>query len=123
MIDPVPPHTLTAPYDALMLASFGGPDGPDDVLPFLRNVTAGKGIPDERLAEGAEHHHHFGGASPINGQNPGPQSPAGAELGRRGIELPVVWGNRNWTPYTQDALAAVHADGARRVLALVTSAY
>ena len=119
----MPPHTLTAPYDALMLASFGGPDGPDDVLPFLRNVTAGKGIPDERLAEVAEHYHHFGGASPINGQNLALQRALVDELERRGIDLPVVWGNRNWTPYTRDALAAAHADGARRVLALVTSAY
>jgi len=106
-----------------MLASFGGPDGPDDVLPFLRNVTAGKGIPDERLAEVAEHYHHFGGASPINGQNLALQRALVAELERRGIDLPVVWGNRNWSPYTRDALAAAHADGARRVLALVTSAY
>ncbi|WP_123370123.1 ferrochelatase [Cellulomonas sp. PhB150] len=119
----VPPHTLTAPYDALMLASFGGPDGPDDVLPFLRNVTAGKGIPDERLAEVAEHYHHFGGASPINAQNLALQRALVQELERRGVDLPVVWGNRNWTPYTRDALAAAHADGARRVLALVTSAY
>jgi protoporphyrin/coproporphyrin ferrochelatase len=106
-----------------MLASFGGPDGPDDVMPFLRNVTAGKGIPDERLAEVAEHYHHFGGASPINGHNIALQAAIAAELGRRGIDVPVVWGNRNWTPYTRDALAAAHADGARRVLALVTSAY
>ncbi|CAM5781677.1 ferrochelatase [Cellulomonas persica] len=112
-----------APYDALLLASFGGPDGPDDVLPFLRNVTAGKGIPDERLAEVAEHYHHFGGASPINQQNLALQAALTAELERRGVDLPVVWGNRNWTPYTKDALAAAHADGARRVLALVTSAY
>ncbi|WP_307858175.1 ferrochelatase [Cellulomonas fulva] len=120
---PQQPQNLTAPYDALLLASFGGPDGPDDVMPFLRNVTAGKGIPDERLAEVAEHYHHFGGASPINGQNLALQRALVAELDRRGLDLPVVWGNRNWTPYTKDALAAAHADGARRVLALVTSAY
>ena len=112
-----------APYDALLLYSFGGPDGPDDVLPFLRNVTAGKGIPDERLAVVAEHYYHFGGASPINGQNLALQSALTAELARRGIDLPVVWGNRNWAPYTRDALAAAQADGAQRVLALVTSAY
>ncbi|GEA81818.1 ferrochelatase [Cellulomonas uda] len=112
-----------APYDALLLASFGGPDGPDDVMPFLRNVTAGKGIPDERLAEVAEHYHHFGGASPINGQNLALQRALVDELTRRGIDLPVLWGNRNWTPYTKDALAAAHADGHRRILALVTSAY
>ncbi len=112
-----------APYDALLLFSFGGPDGPDDVLPFLRNVTAGKNIPDERLAVVAEHYHHFGGASPINGQNLALQKALVDELARRGIELPVVWGNRNWEPYTRDALSAAYADGARRVLALVTSAY
>ncbi|GCD20285.1 putative ferrochelatase [Cellulomonas algicola] len=112
-----------APYDALLLFSFGGPDGPDDVLPFLRNVTAGKGIPDERLAEVAEHYHHFGGASPINAQNLALQKALQAELARRGVDLPVVWGNRNWEPYTRDALAAAHADGARRIVALVTSAY
>jgi ferrochelatase len=112
-----------APYDALLLFSFGGPDGPDDVLPFLRNVTAGKNIPDERLAVVAEHYHHFGGASPINGQNLALQKALVEELARRGLDLPVVWGNRNWEPYTRDALSAAYADGARRVLALVTSAY
>ncbi len=122
-LPPVSDSTDVRPYDALFLASFGGPDGPDDVLPFLRNVTAGKGIPDERLAEVAEHYHHFGGASPINGQNLALQRALSDELARRGIDLPVVWGNRNWTPYTKDALAAAHADGARRVVALVTSAY
>lgn len=120
-----PPSTASpvAPYDALLLFSFGGPDGPDDVLPFLRNVTAGKNIPDERLAVVAEHYHHFGGASPINGQNLALKKALEAELARRGIDLPVVWGNRNWTPYTRDALSAAHADGAQRLLALVTSAY
>jgi len=137
MIEPVAPTSPTsstlparpaatetaAPYDALLLYSFGGPDGPDDVLPFLRNVTAGKGIPDERLAEVAEHYHHFGGRSPINRQNLALQRALTAELERRGIDLPVLWGNRNWAPYTRDALGAALADGSRRVLALVTSAY
>lgn len=121
---PVPAdENPAAPYDALLLFSFGGPNGPDDVLPFLRNVTAGKGIPDERLAEVAEHYHHFGGASPINAQNLALQKALQEELARRGVDLPVVWGNRNWEPYTRDALAAAHADGARRIVALVTSAY
>jgi len=118
-----PTPSPLAPYDAVMLASFGGPDGPADVMPFLRNVTAGKGIPDERLAEVAEHYHHFGGASPINRQNIALREALEAELRRRGVDVPVVWGNRNWTPYTVDALRAAHADGARRVVALVTSAY
>lgn len=120
---PAPSSAPVAPYDALLLFSFGGPDGPDDVLPFLRNVTAGKNIPDERLEVVAEHYHHFGGASPINGQNLALKKALENELATRGIELPVVWGNRNWSPYTRDALAAAHADGARRLLAVVTSAY
>jgi len=124
-LPPVPSSGATglAPYDAVLLFSFGGPDGPDDVLPFLRNVTAGKNIPDERLAEVAEHYHHFGGRSPINEQNLALQAALRAELERRGLDVPVVWGNRNWAPYTRDALAQAHADGARRVVALVTSAY
>lgn len=112
-----------APYDAVLLFSFGGPNGPDDVLPFLRNVTAGKNIPDERLAEVAEHYHHFGGRSPINEQNLALQSALHAELERRGLATPVLWGNRNWEPYTAEALAEARQLGARRVLALVTSAY
>ncbi|WP_421734439.1 ferrochelatase [Cellulomonas sp.] len=112
-----------APYDALLLFSFGGPDGPDDVLPFLRNVTRGKNIPDERLAVVAEHYHHFGGASPINGQNLALQKALTEELARRGLDLPVVWGNRNWEPFTRDALSAAYSDGARRMVAVVTSAY
>jgi protoporphyrin/coproporphyrin ferrochelatase len=122
-VAPTSTASPTAPYDALLLFSFGGPDGPDDVLPFLRNVTAGKGIPDERLAAVAEHYHHFGGRSPINGQNLALQRALQAELERRGIDLPVLWGNRNWAPYTKDALSAALADGSRRMVALVTSAY
>ena len=112
-----------APYDAVMLFSFGGPNGPDDVLPFLRNVTAGKNIPDERLAEVAEHYHHFGGRSPINEQNLALRAALEAELRRRGIDVPVVWGNRNWEPYTREALAQARDAGAQRVVAVVTSAY
>lgn len=113
----------TAPYDALLLFSFGGPDGPDDVMPFLRNVTAGKGIPDARLAQVAEHYDHVGGRSPINAQNLALIDALRAELDRRGLDLPVVWGNRNWVPYTRDALLELRDRGAERVLALVTSAY
>jgi len=112
-----------APYDTVLLLSFGGPNGPDDVLPFLRNVTAGKNIPDERLAEVAEHYHHFGGRSPINEQNLALRAALEAELRRRGLDVPVVWGNRNWEPYTTDALAEAHAAGGRRAVAVVTSAY
>ena len=113
-----------APYDALLLFSFGGPDGPDDVLPFLRNVTAGQEHP-RRAARGRR-------ASTTTTSAARARSTARTwrcrrrstdELARRGIDLPVVWGNRNWEPYTTDALSAAYADGARRVVALVTSAY
>lgn len=124
--DPRPETSRTgpaAPYDALLLLSFGGPEQPDDVMPFLRRVTAGRGIPDERLAEVAEHYHHFGGRSPINDQNRALLAALRAELAARGIDLPVVWGNRNWAPFVTDALRQAAADGARRVLVLATSAY
>ncbi len=115
--------TSLAPYDTLLLLSFGGPEGPEDVMPFLRNVTRGRGIPDERLASVAEHYHHFGGRSPINDQNRELLAALGDELGRRGHDLPLVWGNRNWDPFVTDTLRAAHAAGARRVLAVLTSAY
>ncbi|WP_353055843.1 ferrochelatase [Leucobacter sp. CX42] len=111
------------PYDAVLLCSFGGPNAPEDVLPFLRNVTVGKGIPDERLAEVGEHYGHFGGKSPINEQNLELVAALQAELAGRGIDLPVVWGNRNWHPYSVDTLRDAAAFGAKRVLTIVTSAY
>ena len=117
------PETLAAPYDALLLCSFGGPNGPDDVLPFLRNVTVGKNIPEDRLVEVGEHYGHFGGRSPINEQNLELVAALQAELQRRGVQLPVLWGNRNWHPYTVDTLRDAAAFGATRVLAIVTSAY
>ncbi len=83
-------------YDALLLLSFGGPEGPEDVLPFLRNVTRGRGIPDERLAEVAEHYQHFGGVSPINAQNRALIEALRAEFAAASIDLPIYWGNRNW---------------------------
>lgn len=110
-------------YDALLLVSFGGPEGQDDVLPFLRNVTRGRGVPDERLEEVAHHYRAFGGVSPINAQNRELRAALQAELATRGIDLPVLWGNRNWDPYLADALREAHAAGHRRLLALVTSAY
>lgn len=113
----------TGPYDALLLYSFGGPNKAEDVVPFLRNVTAGKGIPDSRLEEVGEHYYGFGGKSPINEQNLALKAALEAELARRGIDLPVVWGNRNWEPYTTDAIDELEELGAKRAVALVTSAY
>ncbi|GAA2238741.1 ferrochelatase [Promicromonospora sukumoe] len=120
---PRPAAQDAAPYDALLLYSFGGPNKPEDVVPFLRNVTAGKGIPDERLEEVGEHYYGFGGKSPINEQNLALKAALEAELADRGLDLPVVWGNRNWAPYTTDAVDELEELGAKRTVALVTSAY
>ncbi len=110
-------------YDALLLASFGGPEGQDDVIPFLRNVTRGRGIPDERLEEVATHYRANDGVSPINAQNRALKAAIEAELAARGLVLPVYWGNRNWEPYFPDTLEQMHADGHRRILTVTTSAY
>ncbi len=110
-------------YDAVLLASFGGPEGQDDVIPFLRNVTRGRGIPDERLEEVATHYRANGGVSPINAQNRALKAAIEAELAARGIELPVYWGNRNWDPYIPETLERIHADGHRTLLTVATSAY
>ena len=110
-------------YDAILLASFGGPEGQDDVMPFLRNVTRGRGIPDERLEEVAQHYRAFGGVSPINEQNRELKAALEAELAKRGIDLPVLWGNRNWSPYLRDALTEAHARGFTKLIAIGTSAY
>ncbi len=110
-------------YDAIFLASFGGPEGQDDVLPFLRNVTRGRGIPDERLEEVSHHYRANGGVSPINAQNRALKAALEAELARRGIDLPVLWGNRNWDPYIPETLQKAYDDGHRRLLAVTTSAY
>ncbi|EPR75043.1 Ferrochelatase, protoheme ferro-lyase [Leifsonia rubra CMS 76R] len=110
-------------YDAILLASFGGPEGQDDVIPFLRNVTRGRGIPEERLEEVAHHYRAFGGVSPINDQNRELKVALEAELARRGIDLPVIWGNRNWNPYLSDALTEANERGFRKLIAVGTSAY
>ncbi|MGI8682905.1 MAG: ferrochelatase [Mycobacteriales bacterium] len=111
------------PVDALLLVSFGGPEGADDVLPFLRNVTRDRGVPPGRLAEVAEHYRHFGGVSPINAQNRALRAAIEADLVGAGLNLPVYWGNRNWHPYLADTVREMTADGVRRTLAFVTSAY
>jgi ferrochelatase len=118
------PHVETpVAYDAILLASFGGPEGQDDVIPFLRNVTRGRGIPEERLEEVAHHYRAFGGVSPINDQNRALKAALEAELAARGIDLPVLWGNRNWAPYLSDALREADERGLRTLLAIGTSAY
>ena len=110
-------------YDAILLASFGGPEGQDDVIPFLRNVTRGRGIPDERLEEVAHHYRAFGGVSPINDQNRELKAALEAELARRGIDLPVYWGNRNWDPYLAETLQEAADAGHHQLIAVATSAY
>ncbi|WP_430295673.1 ferrochelatase [Sinomonas sp. B1-1] len=110
-------------YDAILLASFGGPEGQDDVIPFLRNVTRGRGIPDERLEEVSHHYRAFGGVSPINGQNRQLKAALEAELAAAGIDIPVYWGNRNWEPYIPATLQEIYDAGHRTVLMLTTSVY
>lgn len=126
--DPTQPATSTGgagalPYDAILLASFGGPEKQEDVVPFLRNVTRGRGIPDERLEVVGEHYRYLGGRSPINDQNRALLGQLRAELARRGIDLPLYWGNRNWAPYTTDVVGDIARDGRHHVLAIATSAY
>lgn len=110
-------------YDAVLLVSFGGPEGPDDVVPFLENVTAGRGIPRERLAVVGAHYAHFDGISPINEQNRRIRAALAARLADTGTPMPVYWGNRNWDPYLVEAIGEMRDDGVRRALAVVTSAY
>ena len=109
--------------DALLLLSFGGPEAPEQVMPFLRNVTRGRDIPDARLADVAEHYLHFGGASPINGINRALIGEIRALAAARGEDLPVYFGNRNWEPYLQDAVATMRDNGVRRAAVFATSAW
>ncbi|WP_406374796.1 ferrochelatase [Streptomyces sp. NBC_00647] len=118
------PEALDAtPYDALLLLSFGGPEGRDEVVPFLENVTRGRGIPKERLKEVGQHYFLFDGISPINDQNRALLDALRKDFAEHGLDLPVYWGNRNWAPYLTDALREMVADGRRRILVLATSAY
>ena len=110
-------------YDAFLLVSFGGPEGPDDVMPFLENVTRGRGVPPERLASVAEHYYAFGGVSPINQQCRDLLAAIREDFPAGGLSLPVYWGNRNWSPYLADTVRAMADAGVRRAVALVTSAY
>jgi ferrochelatase len=115
--------TQPRPYDAILLVSFGGPEGPDDVLPFLENVVHGKDVPRWRLLQAASRYDLFEGHSPINTQNRALLAALIAELNAHGLALPVYWGNRNWHPLLADAVRQMADDGVRRVLALVTSAF
>ena len=114
---------MPTPYDAILIVSFGGPDGPDDVLPFLENVLRGRNVPRERMLEVAEHYYHFGGRSPINDQNRALIAALEQELAEHGPHLPVYWGNRNWHPLLAETLRRMAADGVQRALAFFTSAY
>ena len=112
-----------ADYDAFLLVSFGGPEGPGDVMPFLQNVTRGRGIPPERLEAVAEHYDAVGGVSPINQQCRDLIAAIGKDFAAAGVDLPIYWGNRNWDPYLTGTVAEMAAAGVRRALAFVTSAY
>jgi ferrochelatase len=111
------------PFDALLLVSFGGPEKADEVIPFLENVTAGRGIPRERLKEVGEHYFLFGGKSPINDINRALIANIEADFAANGVQLPVYWGNRNSDPYLRDVTQQMQADGVRNVACFVTSAY
>jgi protoporphyrin/coproporphyrin ferrochelatase len=114
---------MTNPTDAILLVSFGGPDRPDEVIPFLENVLRGRNVPRERMLEVAEHYRHFGGRSPINDHNRALLAALRKVLAAEGPALPVYWGNRNWHPLLADTLRQMAADGVRRAFAFVTSAY
>ena len=115
--------TDVRPYDALLLVSFGGPEQPADVIPFLANVTRGRGIPPERLGEMGEHYFELGGRSPINDQCRALLAAMEADFAASGVDLPVYWGNRNWHPFLADTIATMVADGVQRAACFVTSAY
>jgi ferrochelatase len=120
------PITAPAPpgrREALLVLSFGGPEGHDDVMPFLENVTRGRGIPRGRLEEVAEHYHHFGGVSPINEQNKALIAAVEKDLAQGGVDLPVYWGNRNWAPYVEDVWRQMADDGIEHAYVFATSAY
>jgi ferrochelatase len=112
-----------SPYDALLLVSFGGPEAPEDVVPFLENVTRGRGIPAERLEEVGTHYFARGGRSPINDANRDLLTAVQAELTDHDIDLPLYWGNRNWDPFLTETLQQMAADGVTRAACFTTSAY
>ncbi len=111
------------PYDAVLLVSFGGPEGPNDVIPFLENVLRGRNVPRERMIEVSEHYQQFGGVSPINGQNRDLIAALQIALNERGPKLPIYFGNRNWHPMLADTLQQMSDDGIKSALAVVTSVF
>jgi len=115
--------TMQANYDALLIVSFGGPEGMDEVLPFLENVLRGRNVPRERMLDVAQHYELFGGVSPINGQNRALIAALEQEFSTHDLKLPIYWGNRNWQPYLADTLRQMRDDGVQRALAFFTSAY
>ena len=110
-------------YDAILFVSFGGPEGPDDVMPFLENVLRGRNVPRERMLEVSEHYKHYGGVSPINAQNRALIKALEADLAEHGPHLPVYFGNRNWHPMLTDTVKQMKEDGIKRAIAFVTSAF
>ena len=122
-IDPTPSTAEAPPYDAILIVGFGGPEGRDDVIPFLENVLRGRPVPRERMLEVAEHYYHFDGVSPINGQVRELIAAVRPGLEAAGVTLPVYWGNRNWTPMLTDTIRQMTDDGVKHALAVVLSAY
>lgn len=116
-------HSHDSPYDAVLIISFGGPEGIDDVMPFLENVLRGRNVPRERMLGAAKHYELFGGVSPINEQNRKLIAALKQKLETNGPKLPIYFGNRNWHPMLKDTLSQMSADGVKRALAFVTSAY
>jgi len=114
---------MSSPYEALLVVSFGGPEGMHEVMPFLQNVLLGRNIPEARLKEVVHHYELFGGVSPLNGQNRALIAALRVELQSSGPNIPIYWGNRNWKPLLSEALEQMKQDGIRRALGFFTSAY
>lgn len=119
---PLPPLD-ELPIDSILIVSFGGPEGMEDVMPFLENVLRGKNVPNERLLEVSEHYKQFGGVSPINEQCRQLIAAVEAEVNRRNLDLPIYWGNRNWHPLLPDTLNKMASDGRKRAIAFFTSMF
>jgi protoporphyrin/coproporphyrin ferrochelatase len=113
----------TSPHDAILIVGFGGPEGREDVIPFLENVLRGRNVPRERMLEVAEHYDHFDGVSPLNGQVRNLIAALEPELKAHGVNLPVYWGNRNWRPMLADTIRRMTDDGVKHALGVVLAAY